>query len=146
MLRLRHDVTYRTRSEIDNVLAEIEAKDGSPAARSAERTTATRLPAAAAAGSTTATQPTAATVPKAVSGGATGGGSNKRLFIIGGAAVAVIAAIAIVVVLTTQGGKDEVGSESGQLEFSSDGSEFVSEFGEAGFLSDRRPGSRHDRR
>src|SRR5262249_19327167 len=28
MLRLRHDVTYRTRSEIDNVLAEIEAKDG----------------------------------------------------------------------------------------------------------------------
>ncbi|BBX94859.1 toll/interleukin-1 receptor domain-containing protein [Mycobacterium lacus] len=29
MLRLRHDVTYRTRSEIDNVLAEIDAKDKS---------------------------------------------------------------------------------------------------------------------
>ncbi len=31
MLRMRHDVTYRTRTEIDNVLAEIEAKDGAPA-------------------------------------------------------------------------------------------------------------------
>jgi hypothetical protein len=29
MLRLRHDVTYRTRTEIDNVLAEIEAKNSS---------------------------------------------------------------------------------------------------------------------
>jgi serine/threonine kinase PknH len=98
MLRLRHDVTYRTRSEIDNVLAEIEAKDGPPAD-----------PSTPAAGSTTATPPggsTAATVPAAVSGGAaTGAGSNKRLILIGGAAVAVIAAIAVVVVMTTQGGK-----------------------------------------
>jgi hypothetical protein len=109
MLRLRHDVTYRTRSEIDNVLAEIETKDGSPAAPAAKA----QAPAAAAAGSTTATQPTAATVPKAVGGGATGGGSNKRLFIIGGAAVAVIAAIAIVVVLTTQGGKTKSAPKAG---------------------------------
>ncbi|OBA64778.1 hypothetical protein A5647_25260 [Mycobacterium sp. 1100029.7] len=104
MLRLRHDVTYRTRSEIDNVLAEIEAQDGSPAGPGGK----TQAPTAAAA-TTTATPPTgstAATVPTAVSGGpASGGGSNKRLIIIGGAAVAVIAAIAIVVVMTTQGGK-----------------------------------------
>ncbi|SOX56099.1 TIR domain-containing protein [Mycobacterium ahvazicum] len=103
MLRLRHDVTYRTRSEIDNVLAEIEAKDGSPggAAKAA-------APAAAAA-STPAAAPSGAnavTVPTAVSGGAAGGGgSNKRLLIIGGAAGAVIAAIAIVVVMTTQSSK-----------------------------------------
>ncbi len=100
MLRLRHDVTYRTRSEIDNVLAEIEAKDGSPGG-------AAKAQAPAASQSTTATQPsgsTAATVPTAVSGGAaTGGGSNKRLIIIGGAAVAVIVAIAVVVLMTTQG-------------------------------------------
>ncbi|GBG36310.1 sensor domain-containing protein [Mycobacterium montefiorense] len=98
MLRLRHDVTYRTRSEIDNVLAEIEAKDGPPGS-------AAKAPPPAAA----ATQPsgsTAVTVPTTVSGGATtGGGSNKRLILIGGAAVAVIVAIAVVVMLTTQGGK-----------------------------------------
>ena len=102
MLRLRHDVTYRTRSEIDNVLAEIEAKEGSPGG-------AAKAQAPAAAESTAATAPsgsTAATVPTAVSGGAaSGGGSNKRLILIGGAAVAVIAAIAVVVMLTTQGGK-----------------------------------------
>jgi hypothetical protein len=110
MLRLRHDVTYRTRSEIDNVLAEIEAKDGSPPDPAAKA----QAPAAAVVGSTTATQPTAATVPTAVGGGsATGGGSNKRLFIIGGAAVAVIAAIAVVVVLTTQGGKTKPAPKAG---------------------------------
>ncbi|BBY24440.1 sensor domain-containing protein [Mycobacterium stomatepiae] len=98
MLRLRHDVTYRTRSEIDNVLAEIEAKDVSPAG-------ATASPAAAATPAAAPTGANAVTVPTAVSGGGAGGGSNKRLIIIGGAAVAVIAAIAIVVVMTTQGGK-----------------------------------------
>jgi hypothetical protein len=111
MLRLRHDVTYRTRSEIDNVLAEIEAKDGSPGGSAA------KAPAPAAAESTTATQPsgsTAVTVPTAVSGGAaTGGGSNKRLILIGGAAVAVIAAIAVVVMLTTQGGKTKPAPKAG---------------------------------
>ncbi|CQD21097.1 serine/threonine-protein kinase [Mycobacterium lentiflavum] len=98
MLRLRHDVTYRTRSEIDNVLAEIEAKDGSPGG--AAKDAAPAAPTAAA-----PTGANAVTVPTAVSGGAAGGGSNKRLLIIGGAAVAVIAAIAIVVVMTTQSGK-----------------------------------------
>lgn len=98
MLRLRHDVTYRTRTEIDNVLAEIEAKNSAagspaPAAKAPEATTVAKGPAPAAG-------PPKAPVPPAA-----GGGSNKRLLIIGGAAVAVIAAIAIVVMLATQGGK-----------------------------------------
>lgn len=102
MLRLRHDVTYRTRSEIDNVLTEIEARDGSPASAGA------KAPAPAAEGSTTATQPsgapTAATTPTVVGGGAAAtSGSNKRLMIIGGAAVAVIVAIVVAVVLMNQG-------------------------------------------
>ncbi|WAC92321.1 sensor domain-containing protein [Mycobacterium sp. Aquia_213] len=106
MLRLRHDVTYRTRSEIDNVLSEIEAKDGSPegAAANAPAPAAAAPPAAA----------TAVTAPTAVSGGAaTGGGSNKRLLIIGGAALAVIAVIAIVVVVATQGGKTKPAPKAG---------------------------------
>ncbi|BAX94490.1 sensor domain-containing protein [Mycobacterium shigaense] len=104
MLRLRHDVTYRTRSEIDNVLAEIEAKDNpsGAAAAAGAKTQATTTPAATA----TATATTETTAPAAPAAGAvTGGGSNKRLILIGGAALAVIAVIAIVVVLTTQGGK-----------------------------------------
>ena len=98
MLRLRHDVTYRTRSEIDNVLAEIEAKDNpSGAAGAADaKTDVVTKPAAAA---------TAPSQPAPPSAAADGGGSNKRLILIGGAALAVIAVIAIVVVLTTQGGK-----------------------------------------
>jgi serine/threonine kinase PknH len=104
MLRLRHDVTYRTRSEIDNVLAEIEAKDGAAPAAGTKPESATA--AAATAPTKPGTSVTAPSAATAVSGGAaTGGGSNKRLLIIGGAAVAVIAAIAVVVVLTTQGGK-----------------------------------------
>lgn len=95
MLRLRHDVTYRTRTEIDNVLAEIDAKNSSAEG-----------PAAAAEAATTVANGSAPTpAPKAPVPPAAGGGSNKRLLIIGGAAVAVIAAIAIVVMLATQGGK-----------------------------------------
>jgi serine/threonine kinase PknH len=109
MLRLRHDVTYRTRTEIDNVLAEIEARDASPAGGSAVSD----------AGAQTPTTPThAGTGPQPVSaepagpsstaalgsGAAKGGGSNKRMIIIGAAAVAVIAVIAVVV-LFSQGGK-----------------------------------------
>lgn len=103
MLRLRHDVTYRTRSEIDNVLAEIEAKDGSSAASATDSTAeaATVAATAPAQPSAAATRPSA----PATGGAAAAGGSNKRLILIGGAALAVIAAIAIVVVLTTQGGK-----------------------------------------
>ena len=47
MLRMRHDVTYRTRTEIDNVLAEIEAKDG--AAKGAPSGAPAKAPAAPAA-------------------------------------------------------------------------------------------------
>lgn len=95
MLRLRHDVTYRTRSEIDNVLAEIEARDGAPAAAKAPTEGAPAAP-----------QPEAAPAAPAGAGGAAAtGGPNRRLLLIGGAAVAAIVAIAIVVVLAMQGGK-----------------------------------------
>jgi serine/threonine kinase PknH len=105
MLRLRHDVTYRTRTEIDNVLAEIDAKnrgsEGAPAPAAAQA----QPTKAVAEESTTATQPSRPSTGAAVGNGvAATGGSNKRLLIIGGAAVVVIAAIAVVVVLTTQGG------------------------------------------
>jgi hypothetical protein len=112
MLRLRHDVTYRTRSEIDNVLAEIEAKDGSPAASA----TGTKTEAAPTVASAAPAQPSAAaTRPSApaTGGAAAAGGSNKRLILIGGAALAVIAVIAIVVVLTTQGGKTKPAPRAG---------------------------------
>jgi serine/threonine kinase PknH len=99
MLRLRHDVTYRTRSEIDNVLAEIEAKDGSPAGPSA----AADAKAATAASAGTQPASAAAAPTTAPVGSATAGGPNKRLIIIGAAALAVIAVIAIVVVVATQG-------------------------------------------
>jgi serine/threonine kinase PknH len=110
MLRLRHDVTYRTRTEIDNVLASIEAAEtDSPAGAKTTPDAKTQAP-------TTPTQP--GTGPQPVgpepprpsstaavgTGAAKDGGINKRLLIIGGAAVAVVAAIAIVVVLATQGG------------------------------------------
>src|SRR3984957_11545595 len=52
MLPLRHDVTYRTRSEMDNVLAEIEAKDGSSAGPSAAADAKAQAPAAPAQPST----------------------------------------------------------------------------------------------
>ncbi|OBB94160.1 sensor domain-containing protein [Mycobacterium sp. 852002-30065_SCH5024008] len=106
MLRLRHDVTYRTRTEIDNVLAEIEAKDGKPDAAittEAQAAAAAQPAAAAPAGGPAAR----AAAPEPV------GGSSKRLLIIGGAAVAVIAAIAIVFVLTTQGGKTKSAPKAG---------------------------------
>jgi serine/threonine kinase PknH len=100
MLRLRHDVTYRTRTEIDNVLAEIEAKDGSPAGAAAAASTA-QAPAAVPPQSAAAAPPGGAAAPTAV-GGATSG-SSKRLMIIGAAGAAVIAAIVVAVVLGTQG-------------------------------------------
>jgi hypothetical protein len=96
MLRLRHDVTYRTRSEIDNVLAEIEEKHDKKQDASTSGDASTQVAAAAPASSPAPTPPSAV---------AAGGGSNKRLMIIGGAALAVVAAIILVVVLTTQGGK-----------------------------------------
>ncbi|OBH05858.1 sensor domain-containing protein [Mycobacterium sp. E1747] len=103
MLRLRHDVTYRTRTEIDNVLAEIESKGGSPAAANAGEAQAPAPPAA---------QPAAGISARAAAP-EPAGGSNKRLLIIGGAAAAVIAVIAIVVVFTTQGGKTKPTPKAG---------------------------------
>ncbi|OBG89416.1 hypothetical protein A9X05_01230 [Mycobacterium sp. E3298] len=103
MLRLRHDVTYRTRTEIDNVLAEIEAKGGSPTTAAAGKSQA---PAAAAA-------PAAATPSAGTAAPQPAAGSNKRLLIIGGAAAAVIAVIAIVVVFATQGGKTKPAPKAG---------------------------------
>ncbi|KLO46291.1 hypothetical protein ABW17_02965 [Mycobacterium nebraskense] len=116
MLRLRHDVTYRTRTEIDNVLAEIEAKDGSSAGPSAATTSNAQVPTAAAPQPTAAAPPGGPSVkaaPAAVGGGVPTGGSSKRLIIIGGAAVAVIAAMAIVVVLAMQGGKTKPSPKAG---------------------------------
>ncbi|OBH90423.1 sensor domain-containing protein [Mycobacterium scrofulaceum] len=107
MLRLRHDVTYRTRTEIDNVLAEIEAKGGSPAAD------AGKSPAPAAAAAPPAAAPPAAPPAAKAAAPEPAGGSNKRLLIIGGAAAAVIAVIAIVVVFTTQGGKTKPAPQAG---------------------------------
>jgi serine/threonine kinase PknH len=91
MLRLRHDVTYRTRSEIDNVLAEIAAKDKTAEAKAqpAEPTAPTQ-PA-------TRPRPVGAPPPAPVATA-----SSRRLIIIGGAAVAVIVAIVVAVVLMTQ--------------------------------------------
>lgn len=104
MLRLRHDVTYRTRTEIDNVLAEIEARDGSPAGPPAAAAVGETAPATAAA---PGTDPEPAGRPAVGAGAVTQGGSNTRLLILGGAAVAVIAVIAVVVVLVSQGGKSK---------------------------------------
>jgi serine/threonine kinase PknH len=110
MLRLRHDVTYRTRSEIDNVLASIGSADtdlsAGPSAKSDAKAQAL----------TTPTQP--GTAPQPVSGPeparpgvatTVGGGagkhaaSSRRLIIIGGAALAVIVAIVVAVIFISQG-------------------------------------------
>lgn len=110
MLRLRHDVTYRTRSEIDNVLAEIEAKDKpsagkpAPAATPAAQTAAPPQPSAA-------SRPPASPAAPAAAGA--GGQSNKRMLIIGGAALAVVVAIVLVVVFATQGGGKKPGAKPG---------------------------------
>jgi hypothetical protein len=98
MLRMRHDVTYRTRTEIDNVLAEIEAKDGGKAG--APATPAVKAPAAVGA---TAAAPPASTGPATAAGAAKDAGSSKKLLIIGGAALAVVVAIVLVVVFASQG-------------------------------------------
>lgn len=103
MLRLRHDVTYRTRSEIDNVLADVEVKDGKSPAAAAK--TAAPAPAA--------TPPADSPEPARPATVAAGGTSNKRLMIIGGGILAVIAAIVLVVVLTTQGGKTRPAPKAG---------------------------------
>jgi hypothetical protein len=104
MLRMRHDVTYRTRTEIDNVLAEIEAKDGSPAGPGGP----SPVPAATAPAAPAAAPAPAVAQPRPAAGhaspSAASGGSNKRLLIIGGAALAAVVAIVLIVVFATGGG------------------------------------------
>jgi hypothetical protein len=110
MMRLRHDITYRTRTEIDNVLASIDSPEpGSSAAASAisdAKEQAPTIPARRGTGSQPAsrTEPAGAGVATTVGGGAaTAGGPNRRLIIIGGAALAVIVAIVVAVVFISQG-------------------------------------------
>ncbi|WP_102419528.1 sensor domain-containing protein [Mycobacterium sp. 4858] len=94
MMRLRHDVTYRTRNDIDNVLASIDSdQKGSPATPDKAQ-----APKTSSEGGATATTPGASTVPAAA-----GGGSKTRLIIIGGAALAVVVAIVVAVVVMSQG-------------------------------------------
>jgi serine/threonine kinase PknH len=85
MLRMRHDVTYRTRTEIDNVLATLEP---SPQPSPATPELASVLPPAG--------------HHAAASGSA--GGSGKRWALVAGAAVAVVAVV-VCVVLALQGNR-----------------------------------------
>ncbi|MEB3979788.1 sensor domain-containing protein [Mycobacterium sp. 663a-19] len=106
MMRLRHDVTYRTRNDIDNVLATIEA--GEPDSSRPSATPAANAQTAPTASAGTGAQPAAATT---VGGGAgKDGASNRRLIIIGGAALAVIVAIVAVVLMTQSGAKKKPAS------------------------------------
>jgi hypothetical protein len=110
MLRLRHDVTYRTRTEIDNVLASIEAAGtGKPAGAStlnAETPTPTTPAQVGAGPQPVSPQPARPSATAGVgSGAAHDGGINKRLIVIGAAVLAVVAVIAVVGVLIMHGGK-----------------------------------------
>jgi hypothetical protein len=99
MMRLRHDVTYRTRNDIDNVLASIEATPDVKAQPGSLGTGPQRLNGPEESNSSSGQQ-----ISPAQAGGAgTDQGSRKRLIIIGGATVAVIVAIVVAVVLATQG-------------------------------------------
>ncbi|RUP02295.1 MAG: TIR domain-containing protein [Mycobacterium sp.] len=105
MLRMRHDVTYRTRTEIDNVLAEIEAKDGGPGEAPPAKEPAAKAPEAAAAVAPAAAPQPRPAAGQAVSAAGTGSGqSSKKLLIIGGAALAAVVAIVLIVVFATGGG------------------------------------------
>jgi hypothetical protein len=109
MLRLRHDVTYRTRNEIDQVLASIEERDNPKPANAGAQSQAT-------AGATTPTPPVGASpgtpapalVTSSLGGSATasGGGaaSRNRLMIIGGAAAVVAVIVAAIVFLAMPSG------------------------------------------
>jgi serine/threonine kinase PknH len=104
MLRDRSDVTYRTRTEIDELLASVESKTPTAAA-----STQPDQLAGAAGGSTTPTRTGSA--DEHLAGASTrrnlptsddGGASRRRLLIAGGAGLAVVVAIAVVAVLVTQ--------------------------------------------
>ena len=99
MMRLRHDVTYRTRNDIDNVLASIEATPDVNAQPGSPGPGPQRLNGPGESNSSAEQQ-----ISRAHAGDAgTDQGSRKRLIIIGGATVAVIVAIVVAIVLATQG-------------------------------------------
>jgi serine/threonine kinase PknH len=105
MLRLRHDVTYRTRNEIDSVLASIESTLKSDAQAQPQATAASTTP------TQPGTGPQPVSIPESsrpsVSAPADAGAGSKRLIIIGGAGLAVVIAIVVAVVLMTQGTKSK---------------------------------------
>jgi serine/threonine kinase PknH len=103
MLRDRSDVTYRTRTEIDELLASVDAKSPTAAA-----STQPDQLAGAAGGSTTPTR--TGTAAEHLAGASTGRNlptsddgraSRRRLLIAGGAGLAVVVAIAVVAMLVT---------------------------------------------
>jgi serine/threonine kinase PknH len=122
MLRDRSDVTYRTRTEIDNLLTSVDAKSASPHAASAPsrpqhehpvaRATPPAPPVAARSAPAATAQPQPSAGPQtrapARPSVATGEGadtvppSRKRLLIAGGAALAVVIAIVAAVLFFTQ--------------------------------------------
>jgi len=110
MLRMRHDVTYRTRSEIDNVLASIESAElGSSAGASATSDAKAQAPTSPTQPAT-GPQPVESPEPARPSVAATVGAgpgkvaaSSRRLIIIGGAALAVGVAIVVAVIFISQG-------------------------------------------
>lgn len=113
MLRMRHDVTYRTRTEIDNVLAEIGAVEAGPAGASSTpqaKPQPSPVPAAEAASApSTQSRPS----PAQVAPSGANGQSNKRLLVIGGAVVAVVVAVALIAVFATQGGNRKPAARPG---------------------------------
>ena len=118
MLRDRSDVTYRTRTEIDNLLESVDEKSAAPHASPAasrpqhEHAVASAPPPAPPSAPAAAAQPQRSTGPQtrvpARSSVASGAGadtapsSRKRLLIAGGVGVAVIIAIVAAVVFFTQ--------------------------------------------
>ncbi|WP_310774215.1 sensor domain-containing protein [Mycobacterium sp. Z3061] len=130
MLRMRHDVTYRTRTEIDNVLAEIEAKDGAAkGVPSGAPAKASAAPAAAPAAPAAAPQARPATGHAAPAPSSRG--SNKKLLIIGGAALAAVLAIVLIVVFASGGNtrKPTAANPSGAATGASNGASAPAETG-----------------
>jgi hypothetical protein len=116
ILRDRSDVTYRTRTEIDNLLASVDAKSAAPPAPSrpqhehpVARTTPSAPPSAPAATAQprpSTSPPTRVPARPSVASGAGGAdtapASRNRLLIAGGAALVVVMAIVAAVVFFTQ--------------------------------------------
>ncbi|KAA1251857.1 TIR domain-containing protein [Mycobacterium simiae] len=119
MLRMRHDVTYRTRTEIDNVLGEIGAVEAGAPGKPSTPTTPAQPSPAAASGPTPSAQPQPVSSPsrpspsQGTAQSATDAQSNKRLIIIGGAALAVVVAIVLVVMFAMPSGNRKPAAKPG---------------------------------